>query len=175
MCENMQCEMCGEEIRGPPKLVRIEGAELQVCMKCGKFGTEVQQVRRTDIRAAQKPAGGRPGPAPMGGPVQVRHKRDMFDFMEGDVVDDYAARIRHAREAKGLSQKDLAMQLKEKEHLIRKIENSELIPEEDVRKKLEKALGIRLIDAMISDEEKKLPGKLAPTLGDLTIIRKAKK
>ncbi len=45
----MQCEMCGETIRGNPKLVRVEGAELQVCMKCEKFGTEVQQVRRKDV------------------------------------------------------------------------------------------------------------------------------
>ena len=171
----MQCEMCGETIRGAPKLVRVEGAELQVCMKCGKFGTEVQQVRRTDLRMPHKSTAPRPAAVPSAGAVQARHKRDMFDYMEGDVVDDYAVRIRQAREAKGLSQKDLAMQLKEKEHLIRKIENSELIPEEDVRRKLEKALGIRLIDAVISEEEKKLPGKLAPTLGDLTIIRKAKK
>ncbi len=171
----MQCEMCGEKIRGAPKLVRVEGAELQVCSRCERFGTEVQQVRRTDIRVAPKgvPAG-RPAPAPPGG-MAARHKRDMFDYMEGDVVDDYAVRIRKAREAKGLSQKDLAMQLKEKEHLIRKIENSELIPEEDVRKKLEKALDIRLIDSPVSEEEKKVPGKMAPTLGDLTIIRKAKK
>jgi len=99
----------------------------------------------------------------------------MFDFMGGEIVDDYAARIRHAREGKGLSQKDLAMQMKEKEHLIRKIENSELIPEDDVRKKLEKVLGIRLLDTAATEEEKKVPSSLAPTLGDLTIIRKARK
>ena len=46
----MQCEMCGESIRGVPKLIRVEGAELQVCRRCGKFGTEVQQVRRTDVQ-----------------------------------------------------------------------------------------------------------------------------
>jgi len=99
----------------------------------------------------------------------------MFDFMEGEIVDDYAVRIRNARMEKGLSQKDLAMQMKEKEHLIRKIENSELMPEDDVRKKLEKALEIRLIDAPVSEDEKKVQSKLAPTLGDLTIIRKARK
>jgi putative transcription factor len=171
----MQCEMCGETIRGTPKLVRVEGAELQVCSRCGKFGTEVQQVRRTDVRATPKGTGGRPAPAPAGGVVPVRHKRDMFDFMEGEIVDDYAVRIRRAREAKGLSQKDLAMQMMEKEHLIRKIENAELIPEEGVRKKLEKALGIRLLDTLSTEEEKKVPGRLTPTLGDLTVIRKAKK
>jgi len=167
--------MCGETIRGAPKLVRVEGAELSVCSKCEKFGTEVQQVRRTDIRASQKGPAARALPGPAGGAAPVRHKRDMFDFIEGDIVDDYAARIRHAREEKGLSQKDLAMQMKEKEHLLRKIENSELIPEEDVRKKLEKALGIRLIDAPVTEEDKKAQSRLAPTLGDLTVIRKAKK
>jgi putative transcription factor len=171
----MQCEMCGETIRGTPKLVRVEGAELQVCSKCEKFGTEVQQVRRTDLRTPQKGPAGRAAPGPAGGAAQVRYKRDMFDFMEGEIVDDYAARIRHAREGKGLSQKDLAMQMKEKEHLIRKIENSDLIPEDAVRKKLEKVLDIRLLDTAATEEEKKVPSSLAPTLGDLTIIRKARK
>ncbi|NMB77639.1 MAG: TIGR00270 family protein [Methanomicrobiales archaeon] len=171
----MQCEMCGETIRGAPKLVRVEGAELQVCSKCEKFGTEVQQVRRTGpaaIRSAPQKQG-RPGTAAPA--ASAYRKRDLFDYMEGEIVDDYAVRIRHAREEKGLSQKDLAMQLKEKEHLIKKIENSELVPEEGVRKKLEKALSIRLVDAMESDAEKKTQNRLTPTLGDLTIIRKAKK
>jgi putative transcription factor len=175
LCTIMQCEMCGETIRGAPKLVRVEGAELSVCSKCEKFGTAVQQVRRTDIYVPPKGSSARPAPAPSGGAAPVRHKRDMFDFMEGEIVDDYAARIRHAREAKGLSQKDLAMQMKEKEHLIRKIENSDLIPEDDVRRKLEKALDIWLLDTQSAEAEKKVQAKLAPTLGDLTIIRKAKK
>jgi putative transcription factor len=90
-------------------------------------------------------------------------------------VEDYAVRIRKARMEKGLSTKDLAMQIKEREHLLKKIENNELIPEEDVRKKLEKVLEIRLIDARITEEEKKVQSKLTPTLGDLTVIRKVKK
>ena len=172
----MQCEMCGDTIRGTPKLVRVEGAELQVCTKCEKFGTEVQQVRRKDLvrPAATAPrAGITPG---AGGAVPaIRRKRDLFDYMEGEIVEDYAVRIRKARMEKGLSLKDLAMQIKEREHLIKKIENSELIPEEDVRKKLEKILEIRLIDAPVTEAEKKVQSKLTPTLGDLTIIRKVKK
>jgi putative transcription factor len=169
----MQCEMCGDTIRGTPKLVRVEGAELQVCMKCEKFGTEVQQVRRKDVaRPATVPP--RQGQITAAIPPE-RRKRDLFDYMEGEIVDDYAARIRKARMEKGLTTKDLAMQIKEREHLIKKIENSELIPEEGVRKKLEKILEIRLIDAPVTEAEKKVQGKLAPTLGDLTIIRKTKK
>jgi putative transcription factor len=170
----MQCEMCGEAIRGMPKLMRVEGAELQVCSKCEKFGTEVQQVRRTDVARPASPKQGRPVPGVVPSATAYR-KRDLFDYMEGEVVDDYAIRIRHAREAMGLSQKDLAMQLKEKEHLIKKIENSDLMPEEAVRKKLEKALSIRLIDAPENEAEKKVQSKMAPTLGDVTIIRKVKK
>lgn len=169
----MQCEMCGETIRGAPKLVRVEGAELQVCSKCEKYGTEVQQVRRTDlVRPAMAKAGSVRAPA--AAPSAYR-KRDMFDYIEGDIVDDYHERIKRARLEMGLSQKDLALQMKEKEHLIQKIENHDLIPEENVRKKLEKVLGIRLIDAPETEVEKKVPGSLAPTLGDLTIIRKARK
>jgi len=172
----MQCEMCGETVRGTPKLVRVEGAELQVCSKCEKYGTEVQQVRRTDLKIPARGAATKPASTAAGAPAQTWHKRDMFDFMGGEVVDDYAIRIRNARMEKGLTQKDLAMQMKEKEHLIKKIENAELMPEDSVRKKLEKVLEIRLIDAPAEAEvEKKVPGNITPTLGDLTIIRKVKK
>ena len=169
----MQCEMCGETIRGAPKLIRVEGAELQVCARCGKFGTEVQQPRRTDV---PRPAA-RPGMAgrPVAVPVPGQRKRDMFDYMEGEIVDDYAARIKNARMEKGLTQKDLALQMMVRELLIKKIEKGELIPEEEVRKKLEKVLGIKLVDVVASDAESKAQAKITQTLGDLTIIRKAKK
>jgi len=166
--------MCGETVRGIPKLVRVEGAELQVCSKCEKYGTEVQQ-RRGDMKrpvAAPRSPG---APAPGLATQTAYRKRDLFDYMEGEIVEDYADRIKKARMEKGLSQKDLAMQMKEKEHLIKKIENGELIPEDDVRKKIEKVLGIRLVDAPSDDAEKKIQNKLAPTLGDVTIIRKVKK
>ena len=169
----MQCEMCGETIRGTAKLVRVEGAELQVCGRCEKYGTAVQQPKRTDIH---RPVAG-PGQAARQAPPPptVRRKRDLFDYMEGEIVDDYSERIRHARMEKGLSQKDLAMQMKERELLIKKIEKGELIPEDSVRRKLEKALGIRLIDMAVTEAEKKVPSSLAPTLGDVTIIKKVKK
>ncbi|MFA5222147.1 MAG: multiprotein bridging factor aMBF1 [Methanoregula sp.] len=169
----MQCEMCGETIRGAPKLIRVEGAELQVCSKCEKYGTEVQQPRRTDVRQmTARPTPGAKGPVVLG---TVQRKRDMFDYMGGDIVEDYADRIRKARMAKELSQKDLAMQMKEKELLVKKIEKGELIPEEDVRKKLEKLLEIKLIDTTETETEKKTQGQITQTLGDLTIIKKTKK
>jgi putative transcription factor len=172
----MQCEMCGETVRGTPKLVRVEGAELRVCTKCEKFGTEVQQVRRTDqVRpAAPTQRSAATAVAKAAAPTTWR-KRDLFDYMEGEIAEDYSQKIRKARMEKGLSTKELALQIKEREHLIKKIENGELIPEELVRKKLEKVLGIRLIDAPITEEEKRVQSKLTPTLGDLTTIKKVRK
>jgi len=169
----MQCEMCGEPVRGIPKLMRIEGAELQVCSRCERYGTEVQQPKKTDARrVGSRPGTGATGPVVL---APAQRKRDMFDYMGGDIVEDYAERIRKARMERGLSQKDLAMQMKEKELLIKKIEKAELIPEEDVRKKLEKVLEIHLVDAISDEAEKKTQSKITQTLGDLTIIRKVKK
>ncbi len=95
--------------------------------------------------------------------------------MEGEIAEDYAERVKNARMEKGLSQKDLALQLMVRELLIKKIEKGELIPEEEVRRKLEKVLGIKLVDVLTTDAEKKTQGKITQTLGDLTIIRKSKK
>jgi len=165
--------MCGETIRGIPKLIRVEGAELQLCARCGKFGTEVQQPRRAEVQhAISRVAPGSKVPAT---PIPTQRKRDMFDYMEGEIVDDYAERVKKARMERGLSQKDLALQLMVRELLIKKIEKSELIPEEEVRKKLEKVLGIKLVDMVTSDAEKKVQTKITQTLGDLTIIKKTKK
>ncbi|HOH81416.1 MAG TPA: TIGR00270 family protein, partial [Methanoregulaceae archaeon] len=46
----MLCEMCGAAIHGPPKTVRIEGAELDVCSQCAKYGTEVQKQKKPEPR-----------------------------------------------------------------------------------------------------------------------------
>lgn len=103
----------------------------------------------------------------------ARRRRDVFDLIGGDIVEDYADRIRDARLEKGMSQKDLALELKEKEHLIKKIENGDLIPEDSVRKKLEAALDIRLIesDGMPDDSGGHVETS-GTTLGDVIQIKR---
>jgi putative transcription factor len=161
------CELCGATIKGPPKTVRIEGAELDVCGQCAKYGTEVQKQKKPEVRK------GGPLVRPVAAPA--RRTRDVLDMIEGEIVDDYGERIRKARMERGLSQKDLAMELKEKELLIKKIEKGDLIPEDDVRIRLERALSIRLIDVPDEAEEKKKQGKVVPTLGDVISIKKVQK
>jgi putative transcription factor len=162
----MQCELCGAPIVGPSKTIQIEGAELCVCVRCAKHGTEVQQPRRKGAAQAK------PG---LAAPQAKRRPRDVFDLMEGEIVDDYADRIRVAREEKEWSALDLAKAIKEREILIKKIEKRDLIPEDEVRRKLEKALNIRLIDAPEDSISSSGPGRVSMTVGDVMSFKKSRK
>jgi putative transcription factor len=163
----MQCELCGAEIKGYPKRVRIEGAELQVCLQCSKYGKEVQQTRAPAARPTQA---GKSAPHPT-----IRPKRDVFDLIKGEIAEGYNEKIRSARLAKGLSQKDLAMAIKERELLIKKIEKGDLIPEDTVRKKIEQVLGISLLEPGVEEAKPKGKGHVATTLGDLISLKKSGK
>ncbi len=165
------CEMCGAPIQGPPRTVRIEGALLDVCGMCAKYGTEVQKPQKAPSARGGGPMASRPA-APA---APVRRRRDVLDQIEGEIVEDYGERIRNARMERGWSQKELALELKEKELLIKKLEKGDLIPEDSMRVKLERALDIRLIDIPADIEEKKKAGKVVPTLGDVISIKKVKK
>lgn len=166
----MQCELCGNEIKGHAKLVNVEGAELQVCAQCARYGREVQQPKRPLTKVSPK---GTARPDKM--TKTERQRRDLFDYMGSDVVEEYGERIRKAREAKGWSQKQLALEIKEREILIRKIEKCELIPEDSVRAKLEKALGISLTENEMEEVKARKGGRMDVTLGDLISIRKPQK
>ena len=100
------CELCGVQITKRARLVQIEGSKpMKVCDKCAKLGTEVQTPRSKaqSGRFAPQSSASRPVHSP-----SAPRKRDMFDFIEGDVVEDFSKRIAAARQAKGFSQKDLA-------------------------------------------------------------------
>lgn len=165
----MQCELCGATVAGPGKKVRIEGADLQVCMACARYGTEVQQPRTGPRSYAPSSAAARPTP--------VRRRRDLFDQLVGELVEDYGERIRTARVGKGMTTKELALAIKERELLIKKIEKGELVPEDEVRAKIEKALGIRLLD--VPEEaiarERKEQQRISTTLGDVLSFKKSPK
>ncbi len=167
----MQCEMCGSSSKGPLKKVRIEGAELLVCPQCAKYGVEVQGQRTS--APPSPPSSQQYNRSP---PQQTPHRgRDVFDMIEGDIVDNYSEVIRKARMEMGLSQKELAMQMKEKELLIKKIEKGDLIPEDSVRKKLEKTLMISLIESGGFDSGDHHQNRMATTMGDVIKIKKVKK
>ena len=84
------------------------------------------------------------------------------------VATDYDERIRNARERAGLSQEELAKQLNEKASVIRKLEHGDILPSDDVQRKLERALDISLVEGEEADDSEwssDSPGSM--TLGDV--------
>jgi putative transcription factor len=134
----MVCEMCGKEVTFCKKVV-IEGVLLEVCTECAKFGTEGEKGQTTSA-----------GPKPI---IEQRLERREKRFTPKDVyseggteelVEDYAARVRNARSRIGMTQKDLAMKLNEKQTIISKVESGTMRPDEKLIRKLQKELGIVL-------------------------------
>ncbi|MFB6183807.1 MAG: multiprotein bridging factor aMBF1 [Haloarculaceae archaeon] len=174
----VQCEMCGTETNSPNR-IKVEGAELDVCDDCTEFGTEVTTADSssttstkysTSSSSSSSSSSGRSGSSGGGGGSggSSGRRRDMFDEMD-EVAQDYDERIRSAREAAGLSQEDLARQLNEKASLIRKLEHGDVLPSDDVQRKLERELDIDLSEGATTEETEWEGGSASGeyTLGDV--------
>ena len=160
----MQCEICGAEIRGKPLCITIDNSELQVCQKCAPYGKPVD--KRTPVSRKVSPVV-RTVPQ-----TEKKPKKDFFDILKDELLDNYDQIIREAREAKGWSQEDLAENIKEKASLIKKIERSEIVPEDSVRKKLEHALNIKLTERVDAAGQEASHIKKDTTLGDIVKIKR---
>ena len=159
----MICELCGKNVHRTREM-SVEGTMLMVCNDCSKFGVEPG--------ASAKKKKGQPIPATIRERLEARQKRmTERDIYAGDVLDlaaDYSGLIRNARKKRGMSQEDLGRAVAEKVSVIKKIENGQMRPNEGLVKKLERALGIDLMEKAgdIPVEHKTTKAK-ALTLGDL--------
>lgn len=173
MCSQLRCEVCGHKINGIPIKAIIEGARLTVCVACSKHGricTEepkpkpiLQRLRTTTARPRMQT------PKPQAPTVDTSQ----------ELVENYPAKIRQAREKLGLSHEDLGKRLNEKVSLLRKIETGRMTPNNRLAALLERTLRIKLI---VSAKEEKVPqtrmSKAAGhelTLGDLIKLDKKQK
>ena len=169
----VQCEMCGKEVSSPSR-VKIEGAELDVCDECTDFGTELKTEDSSSSTSTKysTSSSGSSGSSSSSSSSSSSggggRRRDMFDEMD-EIAQDFDDRIRSARESNGLSQKQLAQQLNEKASLIRKLEQGNSLPSDDVRTKIEKSLGIDLSAGGSTDDEEWSGGSSdgSYTLGDV--------
>ncbi len=160
----MQCEICGIDIIGSPRKVVVERTELEVCAKCAQYGKTPQGWAPVSRKVA---------PTAAATPTRSkRPRRNAFDNMDGEIIADYNMVIREAREAKGWTIEELGIKIKEKAPLIKKIERSEIIPEDALRKKLELALGIKLTERVSQDNMEHGTMLRGTTLGDIVTIKK---
>ena len=170
-----QCEMCGAE-QSSLTTTKVEGAKLELCDECTEFGTEVQtessssgSSKYSTSSSSSGASGGSSGATTTGstGGSSKQRRKDMFDDMD-EIAGDYDDRIRDAREGEGLTQEELANDLNEKASLIRKLERGDVLPSDEVRRKLESTFGISLTEgADVEDTEWSGSSSGSMTLGDV--------
>ena len=130
----------------------VEGSQLNVCATCGKFGKMLQKpVMRMQSKAVVQ---------------KVPEATEV-------VVSDYAQKIRSAREKTGMTQKEFALKLNEKESIIHKLENGLFVPPMSLAKKLEKLLKIKLVEVEQEEKAEAQKGSTGPlTIGDILNVKK---
>lgn len=124
----INCDLCGN-VKESLSRSLIEGTELNVCPECSKFGRVLGPVKATFIQKARKKTVEEP-------------KEEKMEL----IVEDYPELIKRRRESMGLSQKDFAAKVNEKESVMHKIETGSVQPSLPLARKLEKVLGIRLVE-----------------------------
>lgn len=146
-----ECEVCGRKTK-ELFLVDIEGAQMTVCRQCSK-GKEVLQT----YSEAEKEA-----------PRQYQKEKE-----HDEVVENYGALIKSARERMGLPAKVLAERINEKESTLIRVEKEQMLPGDTLAKKLEKALGIKLVLKSSTDRQHYSASKQGPiTMGDAAVFKK---
>lgn len=153
----MNCDLCGKEARLVHAL--IEGAGLDVCPECAKFGNVVSRPQIP----SKKPAFKERKPTPQQ-PVKMEI-----------LVRDYSARLKKGRESMGLKQAELAKRLNVKESVVQHLESGDMEPDMEMARKLERFFKIVLIETIEDDGSTPLPmAKKSDelTLGDFIKKRK---
>lgn len=173
----MECEVCGRRIRsGRFYEVVIDRTVMRVCEACAHLGKPSREISTSGIPSKLEITA-----SPRRTPTKTipRRSKPRFDLIEYDLVEDFHEIIKKAREERGLTREELAKRLKEKESVIARIERGEMEPSLELARKLERALGIRIVERISEEEIEKLEeirgGDLELTLGDVARIRKRKK
>lgn len=142
----MRCEVCGRKIHTAPITAIIEGARLTVCVECSKHGKIVAQDEYpSKVKTRDK--------SPISLTIMVQKKKSEVKVeITQEIISDYSARIRQAREKLGLTHEDLGKKINEKSSVIGKLETGKISPNNILASKLEHALKIRLL-APITEEK----------------------
>jgi putative transcription factor len=139
----MLCEMCGNDVETTTR-VRVEGTVLALCPACARFGTPVDPPPAAP--APPRPEPSFTGPATRVGRTGRRlEERDLYvEIGELELAPDWARRVRIAREAIPWTPEELAKKLNEKKSVVLKLESGGFHPPDQLVRKLERLLKIRL-------------------------------
>ncbi len=163
----INCDLCGKTEKNL-NTVLIEGVELNVCQACSKFGKIITKVHRPSAKEQHKQY------------IKLHEKNEARKRNSAQhgvekiqlLVEDYADVIKKRRESMGLTQKDFAIRINEKESTIHHFETGKADPPLELARKLEKFLGVRLVEEHEERHEAiKKQKELGFTLGDFIKVR----
>ncbi|MFH0834933.1 MAG: multiprotein-bridging factor 1 family protein [Candidatus Micrarchaeota archaeon] len=131
----MECQTCGKNAAGEGL---VEGARVPLCERCAGYADDFSYY------APPKTAKKKPNELPA---KAVR--------VSMEIADDYGKIIARARDARGMTRKELAAKLFIHENELASFEESRIKPSETLAKKLEFALGVKLFEEIEVDTERK--------------------
>ena len=155
------CEISGKDV---PKTirVRVEGVVMNVSPEFASMGKRLDPLPSSS-RPVFKPRPRLPRPVTKSEPETM-------------LVSDYSARVKQAREKRGLKQEDLAKMMMEKASIIHQVESGHLHPSDKLIAKFKKYLEVNLTQTFddIDDDELPVHSKRSSkmTLGDLMKFKK---
>jgi putative transcription factor len=162
--------MCGKTVG--TRRYMVEGTVMNLGLECAKYGTPLDS------------------PAPAGSPgamqqglerrAQRMTSRNVYEQESWVVVDGYGPMIHKAREAKGLTLEQLGNKVSARVPELKHIESGKLRPGDDLAKRLEKELGITVMERVegpaptVSGTKKPAAGGAGLTIGDILKDAQAK-
>jgi putative transcription factor len=152
----LYCDICGKSpVRAQ---ILVEGAKLLACASCMRSGKILHRFTE------EEPAQAAP---PVQGPMESSE----------EIAEGYGRMIINARERLRLPISVVAERIKEKESYLHAIEHERLMPTLEVARKLEKELGIKLVEKVSATVTSSGGGQKRfsePTLADMLETKKRK-
>ena len=159
----LSCDICGRpDVRA---IILVEGAKMAACGGCMRTGRVLYRLDEGE------------GEAEVAKLRQMSRTGPMEESEE--VVEGCGAIIKKARDKAGLKLEIIAERINERESYLDGIENGRMAPTLPVARKLEKELGIKLVEKVVREvttETRPSSGRFSePTLGDMLVPEKKKK
>lgn len=153
---DLYCDICGKSpVRAQ---IQIEGAKLLACGACMRGGKVLHRFDDTG--------------APAERPISPSSVETTEEITEG-----FGKIIRQAREKTGLPLAVIAERIREKESYLQALEHERFMPTVEVARKLEKELGVKLVEKSQSVAGPAASGPKSyapPTLADMVEVKKKK-
>jgi len=133
----LRCEVCGRKIHDEPITAVIEGAKLVVCVECSKHGKIIHEEVAIPQKSPKKPQ------AP---PALVQKKPAVAKVnITQEITEDYANKIRAAREKLMLTHEELGKKINEKASVLRNLEAGKMQRKNQLPVNLENLLKTKLL------------------------------